>query len=249
MKKFIIGLVGVIFASVMVVSISSCGEDPIEEIDKEQVDDEKEETGKETSQIVGVWKKGGVRTIIKFKDDGTGYTEHNGDFEWFAYTFNSKTNVITITDGIVFEDDIDRFKIRFIEDNIIQLGWWSDGEWYWESDEIYYRQNNSDNEEEEEGESSTLIVGTWKSLWEDGYGELMINSNMTVLYNELDDGIWDSRNELYKCVYDKDNNIIYFYDYYTGKPTWEPCHIVSITKTEMRTLDFLDSGIIVWKRQ
>ena len=44
-------------ASVKAVSITSCGEDPIEEIDKEQVDDEKEETGKETSQIVGVWKR------------------------------------------------------------------------------------------------------------------------------------------------------------------------------------------------
>lgn len=109
---------------------------------------------------------------------------------------------------------------------------------------------SSCSKEEVEPEKETpLIVGTWKSLWEDGYGELMINSNMTVLYNELDDGRWDSRNELYKCVYDKDNNIIYFYDYYTGKQTWEPCQIVSITKTEMRTLDFLDSGIIVWKRQ
>ena len=94
MKKFIFGLIGVIFASVMALSLSSCGEDLIEEIDKEQVDDEKEETGKETSQIVGVWKKGSGRTTIKFKDDGTGYTEHNGDFEWFAYTFNSKTNVV-----------------------------------------------------------------------------------------------------------------------------------------------------------
>lgn len=129
------------------------------------------------------------------------------------------------------------------------MGWWIDGEWSWESDEIYYRQNDSDNEEEEEGESTPLIVGTWKSLWEDGYGELMINSNMTAIYNEWDDGEWDSKDEKYNYVYDESKNIIYFYDYYTGKPTWEPCHIVSITKTEMRTLDFLDSGIIVWKRQ
>ena len=248
MKKFIFGLIGVIFASVMAVSISSCGEDPIEEIDKEQVDDEKEEEeGESTPLIVGAWKKGSGRTI-KFKDDGTGYTEHNGDFEWFAYTFNSKTNVVTITDGTAFEDDIDQFKIRFIEENIIQLGWWIDGEWSWESDEIYYRQNDSDNEEEEEGESTPLIVGTWKYFFDGGYCLLKINEDMTAIYNEWDDGEWDAKDEKYNYVYDETNNIIYFYDFYTGG-LWEACQIASITKTEMRTLDFLDGGICIWKRQ
>lgn len=56
MKKFIIGLIGIVFAFAMTFNLSSCS--------KEEV-----EPKKETSQIVGVWKKGSGRTIIKFKDD------------------------------------------------------------------------------------------------------------------------------------------------------------------------------------
>lgn len=101
----------------------------------------------------------------------------------------------------------------------------------------------------EEVESTPLIVGTWKFSWEDGYGLLKINEDMTAIYNEWDDGEWDAKDEKYNYIYDESKNIIHFYDYYTKEEKWDLCQIVSITKTEMRTLDFLDSGIIVWKRQ
>ena len=103
-------------------------------------------------------------------------------------------------------------------------------------------------EEKEENSNAPIIVGTWKYSWEDGYCLLQINKDMTAIYNEWDDGEWDSKDEKYNYVYDETNNIIYFYDFYTGK-LWEECQIVGITKTEMRTLDFLDGGILVWKRQ
>lgn len=103
-------------------------------------------------------------------------------------------------------------------------------------------------EEKEENSNAPIIVGTWKYSWEDGYCLLKINKDMTAIYNEWDDGEWDSKDEKYNYVYDETNNIIYFYDFYTGK-LWEECQIVGITKTEMRTLDFLDGGILVWKRQ
>ena len=100
----------------------------------------------------------------------------------------------------------------------------------------------------EEGESTPLIVGTWKYFDDGGYCLLKINEDMTAIYNEWDDGEWDAKDEKYNYVYDETNNIIYFYDFYTGE-LWEACQIASITKTEMRTLDFLDGGICIWKRQ
>ena len=59
----------------------------------------------------------------------------------FGYTFNNSTSVVTITSGIFGEEEIKQIKIKFIADNIIQLGWWIDGEWYFEDDEKYYRQD------------------------------------------------------------------------------------------------------------
>lgn len=250
MNKQILKLFGIVFFSIMTLSISSCGEDPVEDMEEgqEQVDEEKEE---ETNPIVGAWKNASGYTV-KFNVDGTGYIEHNGDFEWFAYTFNSKTYVVTITDGMAFEDDIDKFKIRFIEENIIQLGWWDpyDEEWYFESDEIYYRQSSSDDEDDDEDDdeiSISKIIGTWKYSWGDGYALIQIQKNGTALYSEWDNGGWDAKDEMYYYEYDASNSTIYYYD--NSYDLWERCKIVSITSKEMKTKDFLDGGIVIWKRQ
>ena len=107
---------------------------------------------------------------------------------------------------------------------------------------------SSCSKEEVEPEKETpLIVGTWKYSWGDGYCLLKINKDMTAIYNEWDDGEWDAKDEKYNYVYDESKNIIYFY--HPSGRQWETCQIASITKTEMRTLDFLDSGICIWKRQ
>lgn len=107
---------------------------------------------------------------------------------------------------------------------------------------------SSCSKEEVEPEKETpLIVGTWKHFSDGGYCLLKINEDMTAIYNQWDDGEWDGKDEKYNYVYDETNNIIYFYDFYTGR-LWEECQIASITKTEMRTLDFLDGGILIWRR-
>lgn len=102
-------------------------------------------------------------------------------------------------------------------------------------------------EEKEEDSNAPIIVGTWKYSWGDCYSLLKINKDMTAIYNEWDDGEWDAKDEKYNYVYDESKNIIYFYHPSGG--LWETCQIASITKTEMRTLDFLDGGICIWKRQ
>lgn len=102
-------------------------------------------------------------------------------------------------------------------------------------------------EEKEEGESTPLIVGTWKYFFNSGYSLLKINEDKTAIYNQWYDGEWDRKNEKYYYVYDEANNIIYFY--HPSGELWESCQIVRITKTEMRTFDFLDGGIGIWKRQ
>lgn len=102
-------------------------------------------------------------------------------------------------------------------------------------------------EEKEENSNVPIIVGTWKHSMEDGYCLLKINEDMTAIYNEWDNGEWDSKDEQYYYVYDEANNIIYFY--HPSGELWESCRIVRITKTEMRTFDFLDGGILEWKRQ
>lgn len=107
---------------------------------------------------------------------------------------------------------------------------------------------SSCSKEKEEGEVTPLIIGTWKYSFGDGYCLLKINEDMTAIYNEWDDGEWESKDEKYSYVYDETNNIIYFYHFNTEK-LWEECQIASITKIEMRTLDFLDSGICIWRRQ
>ena len=89
--------------------------------------------------IVGAWSNG--ESLIKFNADGTGSIEEEGEVVPFGYTFNSSTSVVTITSGVFWEEEIKQFKIKFIADNIIQLGWWIDGEWYFEEDEKYYRQD------------------------------------------------------------------------------------------------------------
>lgn len=91
------------------------------------------------SAIVGAWQNGGC--VIKFNADGTGTIEEEGEVMCFGYTFNNSTSVVTITSGVFGEEEIKQIKIKFIADNIIQLGWWIDGEWYFEEDEKYYRQD------------------------------------------------------------------------------------------------------------
>ena len=98
-------------------------------------------TAKVQGSIVGVWEKKSGANLIKFNADGTGSIEEESEVLGFGYTFNSSTSVVTITSGVFVEDDIKQIKIKFIADNIIQLGWWIDGEWYFEEDEKYYRQD------------------------------------------------------------------------------------------------------------
>lgn len=93
----------------------------------------------EENPIVGAWSNG--ESLIKFNADGTGTIEEEGEVLPFGYTFNSSTSVVTITSGVFWEEEIKQIKIKFIADNIIQLGWWIDGEWYFEEDEKYYRQD------------------------------------------------------------------------------------------------------------
>ena len=93
----------------------------------------------EETPIVGAWSNG--ESLIKFNADGTGTIEEEGEVLPFGYTFNSSTSVVTITSGVFWEEEIKQIKIKFIADNIIQLGWWIDGEWYFEEDEKYYRQD------------------------------------------------------------------------------------------------------------
>ena len=92
--------------------------------------------------IVGAWSNG--ESLIKFNADGTGSIEEEGEVLPFGYTFNSSTNVVTITSGVFWEEEIKQIKIKFIADNIIQLGWWIDGEWIFEEDEKYYRQDGNE---------------------------------------------------------------------------------------------------------
>lgn len=92
--------------------------------------------------IVGAWSNG--ESLIKFNADGTGSIEEEGEVLPFGYTFNSSTNVVTITSGVFWEEEIKQIKIKFIADNIIQLGWWINGEWYFEEDEKYYRQDGNE---------------------------------------------------------------------------------------------------------
>ena len=91
------------------------------------------------SAIVGAWQNGGC--VIKFNADGTGTIEEEGEVMCFGYTFNNSTSVVTITSGVFGEEEIKQIKIKFIADNIIQLGWWINGAWEWEEDEKYYRQD------------------------------------------------------------------------------------------------------------
>ena len=72
-------------------------------------------------------------------------------------------------------------------------------------------------EEKEENSNAPIIVGTWKYSWGDGYSLLKINKDMTAIYNEWDDGEWDSKDEKYNYVYDERKNIIYSYHYFTGE--------------------------------
>lgn len=108
-----------------------------------------------------------------------------------------------------------------------------------------------DIEKEQEGGSEInkiTFIGTWKYVISSGYCLLTINEDNTAIYNEWDDGKWDAKDEKYTYVYDEVNNVIYFYDYNTGEQ-WDRCEIVSITAKEMRTRDFLDRGVAIWKRQ
>lgn len=62
MKKFIIGLIGVMFASVMALSLSSCGKEDGSEY-------------YEDNPFAGVWKEGSNRT--EFRKNGTWETRYN----------------------------------------------------------------------------------------------------------------------------------------------------------------------------
>lgn len=141
MNKQILKLFGIVFFSIMTLSISSCGEDPVEDMEEgqEQVDDEKE-----SNPIVGTWVKKDRSMSITLMSDNTGYVNYNdGVTDIFKYTYNSRTSVVTITEGHFIENEIGSAKVEFIDKNTIKLGWWNpyDEEWFFESDEIYYRQS------------------------------------------------------------------------------------------------------------
>lgn len=230
----------------MTLSISSCGEDPVEDMEEgqEQVDDEKE-----SNPIVGTWVKKDGSMSITLMSDNTGYVNYNdGVTDIFKYTYNSRTSVVTITEGHFIENEIGSAKVEFIDKNTIKLGWWNpyDEEWFFESDEVYYRQSSSDDEDGDEI-SISKIIGTWKYSWGDGYALIQIQKNGTALYSEWDNGGWDAKDEMYYYEYDASNSTIYYYD--NSYDLWERCKIVSITSKEMKTKDFLDDGIVIWKRQ
>ena len=89
MKKFIIGLIGVIFASVMALSLSSCG--------KEEVEVEPEK-GEDEVTIFGTWrhyadKAKGYYEQITLEEDGTliwrGINENEDETSYDTYTYEN----------------------------------------------------------------------------------------------------------------------------------------------------------------
>ena len=107
------------------------------------VKEEEENIPQVQGSIVGAWSNG--ESLIRFNADGTASFEEEGEVLPFGYTFNSSTSVVTITSGeFWFEEGIEQFKIKFIADNIIQLGWWINGKWIFEENEIYYRQEGNE---------------------------------------------------------------------------------------------------------
>lgn len=111
MKKFFLGLIGIVFVSIMALSLSSCGEDPVASPEKDLENN--------VSLMVGRWKLSWTAgAIIEFKSDHTGVWDNNegesGDLVW---VYSEKTNIIDITLYLEELKEHVRFFVEWVDDN------------------------------------------------------------------------------------------------------------------------------------
>jgi hypothetical protein len=105
MKKFFLGLIGIVFVSIMALSLSSCGEDPVASPEKDLENN--------VSLMVGRWKMP-WGAIMEFKSDHTGvWADNEGESGDLVWAYSEMTNILDIT----YTDEQVRHFVEWVDDN------------------------------------------------------------------------------------------------------------------------------------
>ncbi len=105
MKKFFLGLIGIVFVSIMALSLSSCGEDPVASPEKDLENN--------VSLMVGRWKMP-WGTIMEFKSDHTGvWADNEGESGDLMWVYSEMTSILDIT----YTDERVRHFVEWVDDN------------------------------------------------------------------------------------------------------------------------------------
>lgn len=210
MKKFIIGLIGVMFVSAMAFCLSSCG--------NEEPEPEKEED--ETNNLVGKFEVEGAENLayIEFKANASaiGYDEF-GESEEFPYKYNEETKKLTFFDQE--EGEISLWLEFLSNDRIVGRPKENHTE---STNRFIFKRLESDI-------TFAPIIGTWR----------IYDNNSDVNFRQISIGckgtfIWRYLNQIsYDNTYTYEDNILTWYmsnGHIEGK--WQ---VLEITGTKMLT--------------
>lgn len=188
MKKFIIGLIGVMFVSAMAFSLSSCG--------NEEPEPEKEED--ETNNLVGKFEVEGAENLayIEFKANASaiGYDEF-GESSERTYQYNDETKKLTIFEQK--EGDMSLW-LEFLSNDRI-VGWTKENHTESTSRNIFKRL--------ESDITFAPIIGTWRITRDDRYEQMSIGCKGTLIRKEFS----DTRDESDRGSYTYEDNVLTWY--------------------------------------
>lgn len=234
MKKFIYSILCIAFFSAVAISVSSCGDDAVEDINKEENNDGNNDGNNDDTnnsfKLIGKYEVEGAENLayIEFKANASaiGYDEF-GESEELPYKYNEETKKLTIFDP---EEGEMSLWLEFLSNDRI-VGWTKEN--HTESTEHFiFKRLEFDI-------TFAPIIGTWRIYDNNSdvyFEQISIGCKGGFIWKEYDE--WE--NEIDYGSYTYEDNILTWYTsdgYVEGK--W---HVLEITGTKMLTTWIKSSG-------
>lgn len=224
MKKFIYSILCIAFFSAVAISVSSCGDDAVEDINKEENNDGNNDGNNDDTnnsfKLIGKYEVEGAENLayIEFKANASaiGYDEF-GESEELPYKYNEETKKLTIFDP---EEGEMSLWLEFLSNDRI-VGWTKED--HTESTEHFiFKRLEFDI-------TFAPIIGTWRIYDIDGsrYWQISIGCKGSLFFEELDDRGLKTDHGTYTY---EDNVLTWYKSNGHAEGSW---YVLEITDTKM----------------